>query len=163
MNMAQLWKLPIIFVVENNKWAIGMAHDRATSDPEIWRKASSFGMAVKKSMEWTFLPCARSSGPLSGPEPEKAPPCWNVLPIASEVTPWQTLTNCGRRKKNSSGPAGSAKALERDLTEAGLVSSDELRAIEKEIDGIVQDCVDFALSAPEPDPSELTRYIWAED
>ena len=33
LNMAQLWKLPIIFVVENNKWAIGMAHDRATSNP----------------------------------------------------------------------------------------------------------------------------------
>ena len=42
--MAQLWKLPIIFVVENNKWAIGMAHDRATSETEIWRKASAFGM-----------------------------------------------------------------------------------------------------------------------
>ena len=36
--------IPIIFVVENNKWAIGMAHDRATSNPEIWRKASAFGM-----------------------------------------------------------------------------------------------------------------------
>ncbi len=44
LNMAQLWKLPIIFVVENNKWAIGMAHDRATSETEIWRKASAFGM-----------------------------------------------------------------------------------------------------------------------
>jgi len=33
-----------IFVVENNKWAIGMAHDRATSNPEIWRKASAIGM-----------------------------------------------------------------------------------------------------------------------
>ena len=44
LNMAQLWKLPIIFVVENNKWAIGMAHDRATSNPEIWRKAAAFGM-----------------------------------------------------------------------------------------------------------------------
>ena len=56
-----------------------------------------------------------------------------------------------------------SRALERDLTEAGLVNSEELRAIEKDIDGIVQDCVDFALSAPEPDPAELTRYIWAED
>ena len=55
------------------------------------------------------------------------------------------------------------KALERDLCGAGLVQSDELRAIEKEIDAVVEDCVDFALSAPEPDPSELTRYIWAED
>ena len=43
------------------------------------------------------------------------------------------------------------------------LSSEDLRAIEKEIDGIVQDCVEFALSAPEPDGSELTRYIWAED
>ena len=43
------------------------------------------------------------------------------------------------------------------------MNSEELRAIEKDIDVIVQDCVDFALSAPEPDPTELTRYIWAED
>ena len=50
-------KLPIIFVVENNKWAIGMAHDRATSDPEIWRKASSFGMAGEEGRHG----CARRS------------------------------------------------------------------------------------------------------
>jgi pyruvate dehydrogenase E1 component alpha subunit len=42
--MAQLWKLPIIFVVENNLWAIGMSHLRATSDPEIWKKGPAFGM-----------------------------------------------------------------------------------------------------------------------
>jgi len=45
LNMAALWKLPIIYVVENNKWAIGMAHDRATSQPEIYKKASVFSMA----------------------------------------------------------------------------------------------------------------------
>lgn len=43
--MASLWKLPILFVVENNKWAIGMAHERATSQPEIYKKASVFNMA----------------------------------------------------------------------------------------------------------------------
>ena len=45
LNMAALWKLPILFVVENNKWAIGMAHERATSQPEIYKKASVFNMA----------------------------------------------------------------------------------------------------------------------
>ena len=55
------------------------------------------------------------------------------------------------------------KSLQKDLTGAGLASPDELRAIEKEIDAVIDDCVDFALSAPEPDPAELTRYIWAED
>ena len=44
LNMAALWKLRIIFVVENNLWAIGMSHLRTTSDPEIWKKGSAFGM-----------------------------------------------------------------------------------------------------------------------
>ncbi|KAG0566410.1 hypothetical protein KC19_7G062000 [Ceratodon purpureus] len=45
LNMAQLWKLPVIFVVENNLWAIGMSHYRSTSDVEIWKKGPAFGMA----------------------------------------------------------------------------------------------------------------------
>ncbi|KAF3498877.1 hypothetical protein DY000_02058373 [Brassica cretica] len=44
LNMAALYKLPIIFVVENNLWAIGMSHLRSTSDPEIWKKGPAFGM-----------------------------------------------------------------------------------------------------------------------
>ena len=42
LNMAALWKLPIIFVVKNNLWAIGMSHIRATSVPDIWEKSSAF-------------------------------------------------------------------------------------------------------------------------
>ncbi|KAK8570348.1 hypothetical protein V6N13_003033 [Hibiscus sabdariffa] len=44
LNMAALWKLPIVFVVENNLWAIGMSHLRATSDPHIYKKGPAFGM-----------------------------------------------------------------------------------------------------------------------
>jgi pyruvate dehydrogenase E1 component alpha subunit len=46
LNMAALWKLPILFVVENNKWAIGMSHERATSQPEIYKKASVFNLSL---------------------------------------------------------------------------------------------------------------------
>ena len=49
------------------------------------------------------------------------------------------------------------------LIEQNLATAEELKAIEKEIDAEVADCVEFALAAPEPDGSELTRYIWAED
>ena len=50
LNMAALYKLPHIFVVENNKWAIGMAHNRSTSNvagdeyPYIYKKGPAFGM-----------------------------------------------------------------------------------------------------------------------
>jgi pyruvate dehydrogenase E1 component alpha subunit len=47
--------------------------------------------------------------------------------------------------------------------EQGLATADELKAIDKEIDAEIADCVSFALEAPEPSPAELTRYIWAED
>ena len=50
LNMASLYKLPCIFVVENNKWAIGMYHPRATgpsegdNEPYIYKKGPAFGM-----------------------------------------------------------------------------------------------------------------------
>jgi len=55
------------------------------------------------------------------------------------------------------------KKLKNDLIAAGLFSVEELKNIEKEIDLEVNDAVEFALNAPEPDPSELTKYIWAEN
>jgi len=55
------------------------------------------------------------------------------------------------------------KRLAADLIAAGLVSEGELKEIEREVDAEIRDCVEFALAAPEPDGSELTRYIWAED
>lgn len=54
------------------------------------------------------------------------------------------------------------KQLAAHLLEHNLASADDLAAIEREIDAEVADCVEFALAAPEPDPAELTRYIWAE-
>ncbi len=44
LNMSVLWKLPVIFVVENNQWAIGTAHHRSTPMPEIYKKAEVFGL-----------------------------------------------------------------------------------------------------------------------
>jgi pyruvate dehydrogenase E1 component alpha subunit len=55
------------------------------------------------------------------------------------------------------------KSLASRLVEQGLASVDELKAVDKEVDAEVVDCVEFALAAPEPNPEELTRYIWAED
>ena len=49
------------------------------------------------------------------------------------------------------------------LFRSGLASAEELKTIEREVDEEIADCVSFALAAPEPDGSELTRYVWAED
>jgi pyruvate dehydrogenase E1 component alpha subunit len=165
LNMAQLWKLPIIFVVENNKWAIGMDHNRATSEPEIWRKAAAFGMAGEEVDGMDVLAVrAATERAVARARAGEGPTLLECLTYRfrghSLADPDELRAE---EEKQFWAQRDPIKALERDLTSAGLVSSDDLRAIEKEIDAEVQDCVDFALSAPEPDSAELTRYIWAED
>ena len=49
------------------------------------------------------------------------------------------------------------------LLNQGRATAEDLAAIDAEIDVEVRDSVEFALAAPEPNPDELTRYIWAED
>ena len=68
-----------------------------------------------------------------------------------------------KKKRNFGLKEIQLKKLKNDLTSSGLVSDEELKNIEKEIDLEVNDAVEFALNAPEPDPSELTKYIWAEN
>lgn len=165
LNMAQLWKLPILFVVENNKWAIGMAHDRATSDPEIWRKASAYGMAgeevngmdvlaVRAAAERAVQRARNGEGP-------------TLLECLTYRYRGHSLADPDELREEEEKQFWSKRdpliSLEKDLIEKSLVSSDELRAIEKEIDSEVSDAVEFALDAPEPKAEELTRYIWAED
>ncbi len=165
LNMAQLWKLPIIFVVENNKWAIGMAHNRATSDPEIWRKADAFGMkgeevdgmdvlAVRGAAERAIKRARAGEGP-------------TLLECLTYRFRGHSLADPDELRKAEEkefwAKRDPLKKLEHDLLEANLASEKELRAIEKEIDSEMNDAIEFALNAPEPNAKDLTRYIWAED
>jgi pyruvate dehydrogenase E1 component alpha subunit len=165
LNMAQLWKLPIIFVVENNKWAIGMAHDRATSETEIWRKASAFGMhgeeidgmdvlAVRGAAERALERARAGEGPT-------LIECLTYRFRGHSLADPDELRS--EKEKEFWSKRDPIKKLKNDLTSSGLVSDEELKNIEKEIDLEVNDAVEFALNAPEPDPSELTKYIWAEN
>jgi len=163
--MAQLWKLPIIFVVENNKWAIGMAHDRATSETEIWRKASAFGMpgeeidgmdvlAVRGAAERALERARAGEGPT-------LIECLTYRFRGHSLADPDELRS--EKEKEFWAQRDPIKKLKNDLTSSGLISDDEIKNIEKEIDLEVNDAVEFALNAPEPDPSELTKYIWAEN
>ncbi|MEA5473529.1 pyruvate dehydrogenase (acetyl-transferring) E1 component subunit alpha [Synechococcus sp. CCY9201] len=165
LNMAALWKLPILFVVENNRWAIGMDHDRATSDPQIWRKAASFGMAGEEVDGMDVLAVrAAAQRAVERARAGEGPTLLECLTYRfrghSLADPDELRAEAEKQFWAQRDPI---KQLAAHLTSQGLASGDDLKAIEKEIDAEVSDCVSFALDAPEPDPTELTRYIWAED
>ncbi len=165
LNMAALWKLPIIFVVENNRWAIGMAHERATSVPEIYTKGAAFGMpgvevdgmdvlAVRGAAQEAVARARAGEGPTliealtyrfrghSLADPDE-------LRSKDEKDIWQSRDPIIQFKEY--------------LTGEGLVTAEELKDIDKKIQSEVEDAVRFGLDSPEPDPADLYKYVFAED
>ncbi len=165
LNMAALWKLPILYVVENNKWAIGMAHDRATSQPEIFKKASVFDLpgyevdgmdvlAVRGVAQEAVARARDGEGPTliealtyrfrghSLADPDE-------LRSAEEKEFWAARDPINK--------------LAAELEKRKLATAVELKAIENKVKDIVQDALEFAESSPEPNPADLYRYVFAEN
>ncbi len=165
LNMASLWKLPIIYVVENNKWAIGMAHERATSQPEIYKKASVFGMAGVEvdGMDVLAVRTAATEA-IARARAGEGPTLIEALTYRfrghSLADPDELRS---KEEKEFWLTRDPIKKLAVYLTEQNLANQEELSGIERKIQDAINDAVQFAESSPEPDPSELYRYIFAED
>jgi pyruvate dehydrogenase E1 component alpha subunit len=165
LNMAALWKLPMLFVVENNKWAIGMAHDRATSQPEIYKKASVFGMpgvevdgmdvlAVRTVAQEAVARARAGEGP-------------TLIECLTYRFRGHSLADPDELRSKDEKELWFArdpiKGLITHMVENRLASAEELKAIDRRIQAHIEEAVKFALDSPEPDPSELYRFVFAED
>lgn len=165
LNMAALWKLPILFVVENNKWAIGMAHERATSQPEIYKKASVFGMAGVEVDGMDVLAVrAVAQEAVARARAGEGPTLIEALTYRfrghSLADPDEMRSKAEKEFWFARDPI---KRLAAYLTEQNLVDREDLQTIERKIGQIIDEAVQFAESSPEPDPSELYRFVFAED
>lgn len=165
LNMAALWKLPILYVVENNKWAIGMAHERATSQPEIYKKAAAFGMAGVEVDGMDVLAVrAVAQEAIARARAGEGPTLIEALTYRfrghSLADPDELRS---KEEKEFWFPKDPIKKLAAYLTEHNLADQEELSGIDHRIQEVINDAVQFAESSPEPDPSELYRYIFAED
>lgn len=165
LNMAALWKLPVIYVVENNKWAIGMAHERATSQPEIYKKASVFNMegyevdgmdllAVRDVAQRAIERARAGEGP-------------TLIEALTYRFRGHSLADPDELRDPQEKEFWNARdpiiTFAKYLTENNLVTQSELDAIDQKVQNTIDEAVAFAEASPEPDPSELYRYIFAED
>ena len=165
LNMAALWKLPMIYVIENNKWAIGMAHERATSVPEIYKKAAAFGMhgvevdgmdvlAVYSAAKEAVARARAGEGP-------------TLIEAMTYRFRGHSLADPDELRPKAEKEFWFARdpivKFSQYLLAEGLVTQAEIAALDREVQDLVDDSVEFAENSPEPDPSELRRYIFAED
>jgi pyruvate dehydrogenase E1 component alpha subunit len=165
LNMAALWKLPILFVVENNKWAIGMSHERATSQPEIYKKASVFGMPGVEVDGMDVLAVRTvAQEAVERARAGEGPTLIECLTYRfrghSLADPDELRSKDEKELWFSRDPI---KLLAKHMMEKKLASAEDLKAIDKKIQETIDEAVQFAQDSPEPDPSELYRFVFAED
>nr|YP_009395804.1 pyruvate dehydrogenase E1 component alpha subunit [Herposiphonia versicolor]ARW64784.1 pyruvate dehydrogenase E1 component alpha subunit [Herposiphonia versicolor] len=165
LNMAVLWKLPIIFVVENNQWAIGMAHHRSTSSPEIHKKANAFGlpgvevdgMDVLAVRDVAQKAIARAR---SGEGPTLIEALTYRFRGHSLADPDELRS---RQEKNAWLVRDPIKSFKKYINQSFSIDLSVLNEIEVKVKKKIQDSVDFALSSPEPNIQDLKRYLFVED
>ena len=163
-NMAALWQLPVIFVVENNQYAMGTAQTRSTSTPDLYTRGTAFGikgeavdgmdvLAVKAAGEKAVAHCRAGKGPYileiktyryrghSMSDPAKYRTREEVQKMRSERDPIEHIREM--------------------LLQGGHATEDDLKAIDKSIKDIVSDAAEFAKTSPEPALDELWTDIYA--
>jgi len=164
-NMAALWKLPVIFIIENNEYAMGTSVVRSSATTELFRRGEAFGIpgvqvngmdifAVKKAGDEAVAHVRSGKGPIilemktyryrghSMSDPAKYRSKEEVMEYREHRDPIDGLKNY--------------------LVKNSIANEENLKEIDKKIRDKIQEAVDFAESSPEPDETELWTDIYTE-
>jgi pyruvate dehydrogenase E1 component alpha subunit len=163
-NMAALWDLPIIFVVENNRYAMGTRVDRSSAETQFHRRGEAFtipGLAangmdvleVRGAAEVAIGHVRAGKGPV-------------ILEMQTYRYRGHSMSDPAKYRsreevqdvREKSDPI---EGLKQDLEAAGI-GDDELKAIDKDIRAMVSESADFAETSPEPDLPELYTDVLVE-
>jgi pyruvate dehydrogenase E1 component alpha subunit len=161
-NMASLWKLPVIYVIENNKYGMGTSVQRASSTPELHKRGEPYGLRTM-SVDGMSVTAVYEAG-REATEFVRA----GNGPVLMEVNTYRY------RGHSMSDPAkyrtkeelqkmreqfDPIDRLRAQLVEIKAMDEDGFKAIDKEIKDIVTAAAEFSQTSPEPDPSELWTDI----
>jgi pyruvate dehydrogenase E1 component alpha subunit len=163
-NMAELWKLPIIYVIENNQYAMGTSVNRSSAEDQLYRRGESFripglqidGMdvlAVRGAAETALAWVRGGKGPI-------------LLELKTYRYRGHSMSDPAKYRSREEVQAVREKSdpiehAKRDLGAMG-VAEDELKKIDAEIKRIVVEAADFAEQSPEPEPGELYTDVLVE-
>lgn len=142
-----------------------MAHDRATSQPEIYKKASVFNMAGYEVDGMDVLAVnSLAKEAVARARAGEGPTLIEALTYryrGHSLADPDELRDQG--EKEFWGKRDPIKKFASYLIEKKLATAEELKKIDDKISATVDEAVKFAETSPEPSPSDLHRYIFAED
>jgi pyruvate dehydrogenase E1 component alpha subunit len=163
-NMAELWKLPIIYVIENNQYAMGTSVNRSSSEDQLYKRGESFRIPGIQVDGMDVLACrGAAEEALAWVRAGKGP---IILEMKTYRYRGHSMSDPAKYRsreevqsvRDKSDPI---EAVKRELDKLG-VKEDELKTLEQEIRRQVNEAADFAEQTPEPDPAELYTDVLVE-
>jgi pyruvate dehydrogenase E1 component alpha subunit len=163
-NMAELWMLPVVFVIENNQYAMGTSVKRSTKSTSYWGRGAAYGiegeevdgmdvLAVKAAGERAVAHCRSGKGPY-------------ILEVKTYRYRGHSMSDPAKYRtreevqmmKDERDPIEHVRQM---LLTGNHATEDDLKAIDKEIKDIVNEAAEFSKDSPEPDVAELWTDIYA--
>jgi pyruvate dehydrogenase E1 component alpha subunit len=161
-NMAELWKLPVVYVIENNQYAMGTSVERSSAETHFYKRGSSFNIpgeqvdgmdvvAVHAAGEKAIAWCRAGNGP-------------TILELKTYRYRGHSMSDPAKYRSREEVTAVREKRdpiehLGQKLISEKFASEDELKSVDKETRAVVNAAAEFATASPEPDPAELYTDI----
>lgn len=162
MNMAALWSLPVIYVIENNKYAMGTSQERASAGTELYMRGTAYGIpgeqvdgmdvvAVRAAGETAVAHCRDGKGPF-------------VLEMMTYRYRGHSMSDPAKYRAREEVQKVRSERDPIDLVRQLLLDGEHtdevaLKELDRGLKEIVSDSVEFAQNSPEPDISELWTDI----
>lgn len=164
-NMAKLWDLPVVFVIENNQYAMGTSVQRSSAETELYKRGSSFeieGLQVDGMNVLEVRDAARKA--IKHARDGKGP---MILEMKTYRYRGHSMSDPAKYRSRDEVTKTRSERDPIDMAKNRLLAEkwadeDSLKAIDKEIKAIVADSAEFAQTSPEPDPSELYTDVLLE-
>ena len=158
MNMAALWKLPVVYIIENNRYGMGTSVERASATTELYRHGEAFGipgervdgmdvLAVRAAGERAIEHARSGQGPY-------------ILEMQTYRYRGHSMSDPAKYRtkeevdkyRNERDPI---EHVRKRLLDGKTLDEGQLKGIDAEIRKIVNDAAEFSQHSPEPDPAEL--------
>lgn len=162
-NMAQLWKLPVVYVIENNKYAMGTAVHRSSAQTDFSKRGASFDIPGEK-VDGMDVRAVRAAGQraVEYARGGKGP---YILDMETYRYRGHSMSDPAKYRskdevqkvRTEQDPIEQVRAR---ILEQKIMSEDEVKKVDGEIRNLVNEAAEFATNDVEPDVSELTTDVW---
>jgi pyruvate dehydrogenase E1 component alpha subunit len=163
-NMAKIWDLPVVYVIENNHYGMGTSIERASANLNLSQRGLSFNIPGEQ-VDAMDVRAVRAAG-LRAVEHARAGKGPFILEMLTYRYRGHSMSDPAKYRsreevqkvKTENDPIDRSRAR---ILEDGHATEDDLKLIEKEIKEIVAEAVSFAKTSPLPDPSQLHTDVYA--